>query len=387
MSEANGLVSAPVAGSAAPDAASAVDPAAEFLAKVKAATPWVWVTPLLVAANVAVYVWMVASGVDPMQPAADAIVAHGGGYAPLTASGQYWRLVTQTFVHIGALHLAFNMAVLLQIGLFMERMLGNVGFAFLYLLTGVAASLVSTVFHPDLVTAGASGAVFGVYGGFLGVIARKRRTVPKAALKPLTKGVGVFLVYNLIYSFQPDIDLSAHVGGLVSGLALGLVLAAPLERPALARRVPRQLVVAVASLCALAFATWHLQPVQDVRGTLVSFGQTEQVLLGRFNALVQQAQAGTVADAAIADALDREIIPEWRRMRDDLAEAAPAASGELRVLLPKVVEYASVRLEGFERIAQGTRTQDRSAVEEGQKLIQRSDQLANALQDHAPAKK
>jgi len=123
--------------------------------------PRVFVTWVLIAINLAVFVLMVIRGVGLMDPSIDSLLKWGADFGPLTTHGQWWRMLTSTFVHVGILHIAMNMYILLVSGPFVERLYGNVGFAVLYLLSGLGGSLVSLAWHPMLVSAGASGAIFG----------------------------------------------------------------------------------------------------------------------------------------------------------------------------------------------------------------------------------
>src|SRR5690606_40325500 len=98
-------------------------------------------------------------------------------YGPHSLAGQWWRLVSCMFVHIGLLHLGVNLWALYAIGPLVERMLGHVGFVLLYFISGCLASFASVWFSPMVVSAGASGALFGLVGGLLGFLIRSRHSV------------------------------------------------------------------------------------------------------------------------------------------------------------------------------------------------------------------
>src|SRR5581483_12406379 len=101
---------------------------AEFGATIRALTPRGFVTEALIAVNVLVFVVMVARGVSPMEPKIADLLAWGAGYGPSTTGGQWWRLLTATFLHIGVIHLGMNMYCLWDAGRLMERVFGNAGF-------------------------------------------------------------------------------------------------------------------------------------------------------------------------------------------------------------------------------------------------------------------
>jgi rhomboid protease GluP len=198
------------------------DPVAEFRRTLVALTPRVYVTPFLVATNVLVFVLMVASGVYAAKSTLEEMVAWGANFGPLTLAGDWWRLVSCTFLHFGILHLAFNMWVLLDVGPLVERMVGNIGFLLLYLVSGLCGSLASLLWHPAAVGAGASGAIFGVCGALLGLLVLHRGSVPAESLARLWKSGLAFLGYNLLYGLMDrNIDAGAHLGGLVAGFFCG----------------------------------------------------------------------------------------------------------------------------------------------------------------------
>jgi rhomboid protease GluP len=197
----------------------------EFISRIHARTPRVWVTHTLIGLCAAVYLAMVATGVNFYSPEVADLVRWGGNAGVLTfGEGQYWRLMTCVFLHVGIIHIGMNLFVLWSIGRFMERLMGNFRFLTLYLLAGLAGSFASALINPRVVSAGASGAIFGLYGVLLGFLLHHRRTIPAQVLASLRKSGGTFVIYNLIFSFAlKGIDISAHIGGLVAGFLLGLV--------------------------------------------------------------------------------------------------------------------------------------------------------------------
>jgi len=129
-----------------------------------AATPSAYVTKALIAANVLVYVLMVARGISRSGRRSSKLLAWGAGYGPLTTNGQPWRLFTGDVPAFGIIHIGMNMFVLWQGGALIERLFGNFSYLVIYLLSGLCGSFLSLYTHPFGVSAGASGAVFGVYG-------------------------------------------------------------------------------------------------------------------------------------------------------------------------------------------------------------------------------
>jgi rhomboid protease GluP len=121
------------------------------------------------------------------------------------------------------------MYALLYIGLLLEPHLGKTRFAAAYLLTGIIASLTSLWWHSLTVSAGASGAIFGMYGVFLAMLTTN--LIEKTARKALLASIAIFVVYNLVYGLKGGIDNAAHIGGLTSGLVIGYAFIPSLKKP------------------------------------------------------------------------------------------------------------------------------------------------------------
>ncbi len=188
-----------------------------------------FITPLLADINILIFILMALTGVSIMTPENSDLLKWGANFRPLTLSGEWWRLITGCFLHIGVMHLLMNMYALLFIGVLLEPYLGSLRFTVAYLLTGVAASTTSLFWHQLTISAGASGAIFGLYGVFLAMLTSN--IIEKKTRKPLLLSIGFFVVYNLGYGMQGGIDNAAHIGGLISGLVIGYALIPSLKRP------------------------------------------------------------------------------------------------------------------------------------------------------------
>lgn len=219
-------------------------------------TPRLLVTPLLIAVNVGLWIWQVTHGVSAMTPSTGDLLAWGGDNAGLATHGEWWRLFTAMFLHAGLIHVGSNMYVLAQGGRYVERIFGPFAFAVLYLVSGLFGSVASLLAHPTIaVGVGASGAVFGVFGGLAGYLVVERRFVPRSVLVALRRSLVEFVGLNLLIGLAvPQIDLAAHGGGLVAGILCGAALARPLDAGTRSR-VLRALVVLVLSVALLTGAT------------------------------------------------------------------------------------------------------------------------------------
>jgi rhomboid protease GluP len=222
-------------------------------------TPRYFVAPTLVAINVAIFVLMAVFGVSPMQPTTEQLRAWGANFGPLTLSGEWWRLLTATFIHIGIIHLALNMQCLWRLGQLTERLFGNWAFLTLYILSGLAGSAASLWWHPNVTSAGASGAIFGVAGGLIVFLYRGKLPIPRAALRPTLTSTLLFVGYNLLYGFViPSIDNTAHLGGLLTGALIGALLIRPLPVPEGHSRLASY-VIAVGGVLLLVLGTLFLR--------------------------------------------------------------------------------------------------------------------------------
>jgi rhomboid protease GluP len=194
-------------------------------------------TYLLVGINCAVFLWMVLHGVSVQSPTSYDLVRFGANNTGLVLNhGQWYRLLTATFVHVGWIHLATNMWCLWNLGMLGEPLLGPFGLVAVYLVTGIAGNLLSTAVNviarnDGAVGAGASGAVFGIAGILIVLLSNRKLPIPWEELRRLRRSVIQFAVLNLVIGGATlffdviRIDNMAHLGGFFSGLALGVPLA------------------------------------------------------------------------------------------------------------------------------------------------------------------
>jgi membrane associated rhomboid family serine protease len=141
------------------------------------------------------------------------LVRFGAMYAPLVIRGEYWRLITPMFLHVGAIHLAFNSYALYNLGTLAEKIYGRSKFIVVYAAAGVLGSVFSFLF-TRAVSAGASGAIFGLLGALL-YFGRKR---PGVFRRGFTANLATILLINLFIGFSnPGIDNFAHIGGFIGG--------------------------------------------------------------------------------------------------------------------------------------------------------------------------
>jgi membrane associated rhomboid family serine protease len=142
----------------------------------------------------------------------------------LVAQGEWWRIFTSAFFHLGLIHIGFNMYVLYLYGSIVEHMYGPIEYLVIYLLCAAGGSVLTILVDPVQFAAGASGAIFGLIG-LLFVVSRRHHAVLGREARSLIGGIGGYLVFLLIFTFVvPGISWTGHLGGLAVGAILGFLL-------------------------------------------------------------------------------------------------------------------------------------------------------------------
>lgn len=175
-----------------------------------------YVTIILAAINIIVFIVMTLAGGSTNTRN---LILFGAKVNELILQGEVWRFFTSMFIHIGFLHLAFNLYALWILGSFSEERFGRRRFLFIYVFSGLGGSLDSFIF-TDAISAGASGAIFGILGALVPYAWKQ----PQLWKSGFGKNLMVIIVINLgIGLIQPQIDIYAHLGGLLIGLAIGFL--------------------------------------------------------------------------------------------------------------------------------------------------------------------
>ena len=342
----------------------------DFHRRLLAVTPRVYVTHLLVGINVAVLAWMAVRGISLVNPLAQQLLAHGANFGPSTTDGEWWRLGTSMFLHVGVIHLLVNMYALWNLGPILERFVGNVGFAILYVLAGLGGGLASIAFNPDVVSAGASGAIFGLLGGLVGFVLPRRDSVPARIFWGMLYSGGVCIAINLVIGWTfPFIDNAAHLGGLATGFVAGLLLSRPLEPQTARRRWRRNLLLAVVGGAAVAGGAWALAE-RDLLDEIL-------VLRKQYRALDARYEREQMTADEFANAIEQEILPPWQAARQRLAlriESGDFTPDELRELatLALAMRFYDV---GWRGLVSAIRQDDDQALERARRTIRRADEM------------
>lgn len=312
----------------------------------------------MVAINVLVWGLTVANGAGAVKASAEMLLYWGGNAASEVQGGDWWRLLTATFLHSGAMHLAMNMAGLVGAGITVERIYGHRLFLLIYLGSGLVGSALSLHFSAQqAVSVGASGAVFGVTGALLVGIFQHRRKLPRAFGAQTLGGVGFFIVYSLVQGFaQQGIDNGAHVGGLLGGCLLAFLLP---ERFAMEHFLRTFRTRAAAGLAVVAAATAGLAltapPAQLEQRRLFESRPILERAVSGFDAAIKElqvehekVQAGVLTERE-SDERSRTVhAPVFRRLLADLDRIYLAPSDPRGPMIKETRLMTALILESLE---------------------------------------
>ena len=347
-----------------------------------------WATSAIVALNILVFVAMAVAtkkvGLFNLQD----LLTWGANFGPLTVGGQWWRLFTALFLHFNFLHIFLNMWALWNIGRLSERLFGSGSFLFLYIASGIIASLTSIAWDPSLTSVGASGAIFGVFGAFLAFLIRQRHQIPMTIVRRLWISTAAFVLFNLLSGFfQPGIDNAAHVGGLLAGISLGYILSRPLDIKSRGRFPIAQSVAAICVVAAVVFAgLWQVRgigseltiPERFIRGHPAYVGG-EAKNLQLWNELVQRAGAGNISDAELSQRFEADVMPFWKTQKDVLKKEGDALKGPEQVYTLLVADFAKSRFDWVSALIDAVKNSDNSRMAEIQVLADKSNAINASL--------
>lgn len=220
----------------------------EFQERLKAFAPIPWVTYLLVAINVTVWLFMLLNGATFNNSPPDKLLVWGGNAASEVQKGEWWRLLMAMFLHSGFNHLFMNMIGLLSIGITVERIYGHRLFTLIYFGSGLIGSALSLNYGAQhVVSVGASGAIFGIAGAMMVGMHQHKDKLPKTIGKQSIGGIAIFIIFNLLNGFaKQGIDNAAHVGGLIGGCLLAYLLPERFDMEHFARYFQRRAIAGIA---------------------------------------------------------------------------------------------------------------------------------------------
>jgi membrane associated rhomboid family serine protease len=319
----------------------------EFRDALRARTRWPLATWTILAAYAFVFV---ATGAG--QGDAGALASWGGSVAPLTTDGEWWRLLTASFVHAGFIALLVDVAGLTQPALLVERMLGHAAFAVVYLSGAAIGTAIELSRHPLVVTVGPTGGILATYGVLLallvrGAVRRSPMTVPLRVLRRLAPGAVIFLLHAL---WTGVLLQAAGAVPLAVGFVCGMVLARDAaERPA---RANRSVAVAAATLMIAAGIAVPLRGIVDARPDVARVLAVENRSATDYAAAIQQFKLGALKGDAIAQMIERRFEPELDQI-DARLTGLGKVPAEQQPLVAAAGEYVKLRRESWQLRAKG----------------------------------
>jgi rhomboid protease GluP len=327
--------------------------------------PKVWVTEVLILANLLVFLVMLLNGAGFWHSPNQIQLAWGANFAPATQDGEWWRLASALFLHFGAMHLGMNLLALWDGGRLVERMYGHGRFILLYITSGLMGNFLSLVVQGNsAVSGGASGAIFGVYGALLTYLWISRRQMERQEFRWLFGGASIFSILTIGSGFViPGIDNSAHIGGFVSGLLAGALLLPP--HASLHADFWKNRVLAMAMLLIAGLALFKSMPKPayrwhdelQVRQELTDFLREDEAARRSWQEIMTAGKRGDITFEALAGRIEEDVTQRYAESFEELSAlpddpAIPSAKN-----LDKARQYAQKRRDSSKALADALRQQ------------------------------
>jgi membrane associated rhomboid family serine protease/tetratricopeptide (TPR) repeat protein len=250
--------------------------------------------------NLAVMAALALRGVSLLDPSLEDVLRNGGNHGPYVAQGEWWRLLTSAFVHVGLFHLAFNLFAMHSLRV-VEGIYGSGAFLLIYFCSAIGASILSILWRPDAVSAGASGAVFGMAGALIAFFQAHKDTIPESLFRPVMRNMLFLLGLNVLFGLLvPGIDNAAHFGGLACGyVAARLCDRDPEDSPQLTpRRAQRILPLIGALFVAAALIPWRASGAEDIQHALAQDAALRALRRGQWDECIQSATQSLEKDGS-----------------------------------------------------------------------------------------
>jgi len=333
--------------------------------------PQLRITPLLIAANVVVFVAMLFSGAGLWHSQNGVQLAWGANFGPATQDGEWWRLGSALFLHFGLLHVALNMFALWDAGQWVERMYGYFRFAMIYFAAGLAGNLLSLVVHAGhAVSGGASGAIFGLYGALLSYLWLERSRLQPGEFRWLFWAAIGFSIATIIFGLLvPGIDNAAHIGGLIAGLLTGVLLIKPDGSVVATPRRDRLISAGVLALLVgvmvanIPVPAYRWSEEQQVRQEIGEFLQEDAAISRTWESVLQQGRRRGVSSDDLADVIESLVVERYEHNFEDLSALPQDASLPSAQTAERMRSYAEQRRDASRAMVEGLRARDGKQIQ------------------------
>lgn len=325
------------------------------------------VTQSLIGANVLVFVAMLFAGAGLWHSNNGVQLAWGANFGPATQDGQWWRLGSALFLHFGLLHIVMNMWALWDGGQLVERIYGRLRFTLIYFGSGLCGNLLSLVMQGNrAVSGGASGAIFGIYGALLIYLWRERKHLQPREFRWLFWAGCAFAGSCIALGlFVPGIDNSAHIGGLVAGILLGLMLGEPLfakeawpmrERRIAGLGLAGMIIVLVTHIPTPSYR-WRAELA--ARQEIQEFFDRETQIQANWRDILRRDRQGAESFEQLAERIETEITEQYEESFEQLSQLSldPASPSAARVQSLRL--YSEKRRDSSQALANELRAKAR----------------------------
>lgn len=302
----------------------------EFTARMENFEPVLWVTYGLILVNFLIWFFTLTQGADFDGTPANKLFDWGGNATSEVQKGEWWRMVSAQFLHSSFLHVAMNMLGLYMVGRIVERTYGQRLFLMVYLGSGLIASAFSLIFSAqDMVSVGASGAVFGVIGALLTGILQNRQRLPRGFSSQTVGSITAFAIYSLANGLMsPDVDNAAHIGGFLGGGLIALILPERFDLPHFRQTFFRRAIIAPLIIGFTVFGLMVMAPQArvDQKAFYLGLERLEQGIRKFVLAMeeIDQEQkdiaAGKLSVREAAHRAKVKYAPRFREAAEDLAQ-------------------------------------------------------------------
>ena len=323
-------------------------------------TRWAIVTPVLV---IFCTLYTMSAGFGD----AAGMIEHGANYMPRTTNGEWGRLFSYSFVHGGLIHLVATIAALLSLGLILERLVGSIAFAAVYAASAIVSGAVALWTESATVTtAGASGAILGLYGLLFATIVYGYLRQPRLPFSPLAArraGAGSVL-FGLNMLFTSHLGAAAELAGLLTGLAAGFAIAGQVteRKPAIARAA-----LIPAAVALVAFLTvLPLRGTIDARPVIARVVDVESRTASEYAKAVAAFTNGRMSAKALAQTIQRSILPALAADRARV-EALRGVPAEQKPLVAAAHQYFELREQSWQRRIEGLLGSNMKTLREAEK--------------------
>jgi len=340
------------------------DASAPLLERLKTRRPGIPVTRTLMLVNLLVFFAMVWHGAGLWHATTGLPLAWGANFGPATKDGEWWRLGSALFLHFGLFHLAMNLLSLWDSGRLVERIYGPMRFLAIYFSAGLLGNLFSLYVQGEqAISAGASGAIFGVYGAFISYLWLARRELDPREFRFFFGGAVLFATVAIGVGVVVDgIDNYAHGGGLFGGLLAGLVFAPATRAP---RRLAPRLALAAYLLAVLVMSATMPQPrylwseEQLARQEIQAFLGAERYRHAQLALILRRARQGETSFDQLAGQIESEIARPYDHSFEHLARLHLDPDAPSAPALAALLHYTERQRNAARALAEQLRAHDK----------------------------